>query len=205
MNPDVLFRAANNIALLGWLLLIFLPRWRWAARLICSVVIPGLIATLYTFLVITQFGHGGGFSSLSSVALLFQNRSMLLAGWVHYLAFDLFIGSWQVRDAQRIGISHYLVVPCLILTFLFGPAGWLLYFVIRSVATRSIGLNHEPDEETTHFGPTTEICDARSATWKMIDPFPPLNGLSECSDRSRSGIATCRVFKSASALKNSQC
>jgi hypothetical protein len=98
-------------------------------------------------LILTKFGHGGGFSSLSSVALLFQNRDLLLAGWVHYLAFDLLVGSWEVRDAQRIGIRHYLVVPCLVLTFLFGPAGWLLYLLLRSVATRTVGLDNGYAEE----------------------------------------------------------
>lgn len=141
MTPDVLFRIANNIALLGWILLVFLPRWRWSARLIAPVLIPVLLAMIYVTMVITQFGRSpGGFSSLSSVALLFQNRSMLLAGWVHYLAFDLFVGSWEVRDAQQIGIAHYLVTPCLILTFLFGPAGWLLYLLIRGVAIKNVGI-----------------------------------------------------------------
>jgi hypothetical protein len=137
MTPDVLFRTANNIALLGWIVLIVLPRWRWSARLVAPVLIPALMAMIYGTMVVTQFGRGpGGFTSLSSVALLFQNRGMLLAGWVHYLAFDLFVGSWEVRDSQRIGIVHYLVIPCLILTFLFGPVGWLLYSLIRSVATQ---------------------------------------------------------------------
>lgn len=138
MNPNLLFRLANNAALIGWIVLIFLPRWRWSARLIAPVLVPALLAVLYSLLVVTQFGHSpGGFSSLTSVALLFQNRAMLLAGWVHYLAFDLFVGSWEVRDSQAAGIGHYLVVPCLILTFLFGPAGWFLYLLIRSTANRS--------------------------------------------------------------------
>jgi hypothetical protein len=138
VNPNLLFKLANNAALIGWMSLIFLPRWRWSARLIAPALIPALLAVLYSFLVVTQFGHSpGGFSSLSSVALLFQNRGMLLAGWVHYLAFDLFVGSWEVRDSQAAGIRHYLIVPCLLLTFLFGPAGWLLYILLRSVANRS--------------------------------------------------------------------
>jgi hypothetical protein len=141
LNPSLLFKLANNAALLGWIMLIFLPRWRWSARLVAPVLVPALLAALYSWLVVTQFGHSpGGFSSLSSVALLFQNRAMLLAGWVHYLAFDLFVGSWEIRDAQRIGIAHYLVAPCLVLTFLFGPAGWLLYVLIKSVALRTIGI-----------------------------------------------------------------
>jgi hypothetical protein len=121
VTADLLFRISNNVALLGWLSLIFLPRWRWGFRLIGATLIPMLLATLYAMLVVTRFGHGGGFRSLAAVGVLFQNRFMLLAGWVHYLAFDLFVGSWEVRDAQRIGIAHYLVVPCLVLTFLVGP------------------------------------------------------------------------------------
>lgn len=148
MTPDLLFKIASNLALVGWLFLVFLPRWRWSARLIAPVLIPILLALLYTTLVVTQLGRSpGGFSTLSSVALLFQNRTMLLAGWVHYLAFDLFVGGWEVRDAQQIGIAHYLVVPCLVLTFLFGPVGWLLYFSIRSIATRSLGVINVYDGE----------------------------------------------------------
>lgn len=148
MTPDLLFKMANNVALIGWLFLIILPRWRWSARLVAPVLIPCLLAVLYSALVATQFAQSpGGFSTLSSVALLFQNRGMLLAGWVHYLAFDLFVGSWEVRDARQIGIAHYLVVPCLVLTFLFGPSGWLLYFLIRSVATRSLGVSNVYDGE----------------------------------------------------------
>lgn len=63
---------------------------------------------------------------------------LLLAGWVHYLAFDLFIGSWEVRDAQRHGLSHLLVVPCLALTFLFGPVGLLLYLGLRGATRLSV-------------------------------------------------------------------
>ena len=144
MNTDLLFKLANNAALIGWISLIFLPRWRWSTRLVAPILVPALLAALYSFLAVTQFGRSpGGFSSLTSVALLFQYRGMLLAGWVHYLGFDLFVGSWEVRDSQRIGIAHYLVVPCLVLTFLFGPAGWLLYVMIRSLARRVVGIENE--------------------------------------------------------------
>ena len=62
---------------------------------------------------------------------------LLLAGWIHYLAFDLLVGAWEARDARERGIPHLFVVPSLILTFLFGPAGWLLYLGIRSRARSS--------------------------------------------------------------------
>ena len=79
-------------------------------------------------------GRGdGGFGSLADVSALFQDPWTLLAGWIHYLAFDLLTGVWETRDAARRGVPHWLVVPCLFLTFMFGPAGWLLYMGVRNV------------------------------------------------------------------------
>ncbi|MDG1952967.1 MAG: ABA4-like family protein, partial [Gammaproteobacteria bacterium] len=74
---------------------------------------------------------GGGFGSLASVMILFSDPNLLLAGWIHYLAFDLFVGAWEVRDAQRTGIHHLLVVPCLFATLMAGPAGLAFYWLLR--------------------------------------------------------------------------
>lgn len=79
-----------------------------------------------------------GFSRLADVSRLFENPSFLLAGWVHYLAFDLLVGGWQVRDAQRVGVPHWLVVPCLVLTLLFGPAGLVCYITARWIVARRL-------------------------------------------------------------------
>ena len=139
MSPEQIFSLCGMLVLPGWLLLVFLPRWKWGARLVCPVVIPLLLALVYLWLVATTFGRTpGGFGSLAEVSLLFQNPRALLAGWIHYLAFDLFIGSWEVRDAQRTGVHHLLVVPCLVLTFLFGPVGLLLYFALRAGIRRKL-------------------------------------------------------------------
>ena len=92
---------------------------------------------LYLYLIVRYMGPGeGGFGSLSDVRQLFSHDHLLLAGWIHYLAFDLFIGSWEVRDAQRLGIPHLWVVPCLLATFLFGPLGLLAYLGLRAVKGR---------------------------------------------------------------------
>lgn len=144
MSLEQIFSLCGMLATAGWLLLIFLPRWKWTARLICPVVIPLLLALVYLWLVATTFGRTpGGFGSLAEVSLLFQNPRALLAGWIHYLAFDLFIGSWEVRDAQRVGVHHLLVVPCLVLTFLFGPVGLLLYFILRASIRRRLAVGEE--------------------------------------------------------------
>src|ERR1700761_7286582 len=141
MTADSLFRLANSMALAGWLLLVvtgFFPRAsRMISSLITGLLVPALLAGLYTALIATHWGgHRGGFNSLSAVMLLFTDRWLVLAGWVHYLAFDLFIGSWQVRDARRNRVPFLLVLPCLLLTFLFGPIGLLLYLILAGIASR---------------------------------------------------------------------
>ena len=108
--------------------------------LVLGVVLPLLLAVIYSGLLVGHWGESGGsFRTLAGVSTLFENHWLLLAGWVHYLAFDLFIGAWEVRDAQAFGISHLSVIPCLVLTFLFGPAGLLLYFLIRIARRRGAG------------------------------------------------------------------
>ncbi len=116
----------------GWLLIAILPRWKFTRLVVLSGAVPLLLSVAYLALIVLFFGKAeGGFDSLANVMKLFTNEWAVLAGWIHYLAFDLFIGSWEVRDAQRRGISHLLVIPCLVLTFLFGPIGFLLYTAIK--------------------------------------------------------------------------
>lgn len=134
MTAERLFSILNLIAIAAWLPLMFVPRRRWATTLL-PVVTPLLLGAVYAVILATTLGRSeGGFSTLAAVRTLFENPWALLAGWTHYLAFDLFIGGWEVRDAQRRGIPHLLVVPALLLTFLFGPAGLLLYTAITRFA-----------------------------------------------------------------------
>jgi hypothetical protein len=144
MTADQLFSILNLVTMLAWLALVFRPRARWATTLVPTSM-PVLLAVIYVVLLAVALPRSeGGFSSLSSVGVLFANPWALLAGWVHYLAFDLFIGGWEVRDAQARGIPHLLVVPALILTFLFGPAGLLVYMGIRWFARDKGALRSPP-------------------------------------------------------------
>ena len=135
LTPDFLFSLANPLALLGWALLVLAPRWRLTKLLVLSGAWSLGLALAYAALITTHYlgGHGaeGGFGSLAQVAALFQDPWALLAGWVHYLCFDLFVGAWEARDAQRRGVPHAALVPALGLTFLFGPVGLLVYFGVR--------------------------------------------------------------------------
>jgi hypothetical protein len=134
VTPNQIFSIVNGIALATWLVLAALPRQRWVADTVARMAVPGVFAVIYVAIIATQWGgSAGGFRTLPEVATLFSQPWLLLAGWVHYLAFDLFVGSWEVRDARERGIPHLLVLPCLGLTFLFGPAGWLAYVMLARV------------------------------------------------------------------------
>jgi hypothetical protein len=67
---------------------------------------------------------------------LFQNKTLVTAGWVHYLAFDLMTGIWIKRNSLKFGIPHVFIIPCLLFTFMLGPVGLLLYLLIRVVKTK---------------------------------------------------------------------
>ena len=140
MELEQIFSMASLLAMIGWLTLVVLPKHP-IAQLVAGVTIPLLLSVGYFILIFLHFrGAEGGFSSLADVATLFQKPELLLAGWIHYLAFDLFIGAWETRDAQRNGLPHLVVIPCLVMTFLLGPIGLLFYFTIRTAKTNKISL-----------------------------------------------------------------
>ncbi len=134
-----LFSWCNLFALVGWLLLIVAPRWRWTERLVVSGLWSVLLSVVYLLLMARYLpGAEGGFGSIADVRQLFTVDALLLAGWVHYLAFDLFLGAVEVRQAKPLGIPHLVIVPILVLTFLLGPIGLLLFFIVKSVRQRRL-------------------------------------------------------------------
>jgi hypothetical protein len=139
MTPDQLFQLANPLALLGWLVLIASPLAPRAAQAVAGAAIPLLLSLAYAGLVLAFWSKApGGFGSLPEVMALFTHPQIALAGWLHYLAFDLILGAWEVRTARTEGIPHWAVVPCLILTFLFGPAGFLAFATLRFTLVRKV-------------------------------------------------------------------
>ena len=140
LDPDFVFGFANNFGLLAWLALLaslFAPRiraWVWPAT---QFVIPALWAVAYVLLIVAGMAEAeGSFTSIEGVRGLFASDSALTAGWLHYLAFDLFVGTWIARDSTERHVHGLLVVPCLGLTLMFGPAGLLLYLVLRAALGR---------------------------------------------------------------------
>ena len=135
-EPSQLFAFANGLALLAWIALIaalFVAPLREQVWTATAMLIPALLAIAYILLIVDGFGEaeGGGFGSIAEVRALFASDAGLTAGWLHYLAFDLFVGTWLSREGLTISLPRLLIVPCLVLTFLLGPAGLLLFYVLR--------------------------------------------------------------------------
>ena len=132
MKAEQIFSIANLIAMISWILLAVAPRWVLTRKIVLSGAISLLLSLAYLILIAALFGSSeGGFGSLAGVMKLFTYEWTVLAGWIHYLAFDLFVGIWEVKDAQAKNISHWFVIPCLFLTFMLGPIGFLLYSILR--------------------------------------------------------------------------
>jgi hypothetical protein len=140
MDLERVFSLASTLAAVGWLFLIILPKRQLAVH-VAGIFFPLILAAIYLYFIATNLqGAEGGFGSLGDVAALFQKRELLLAGWIHYLCFDLFIGAWELRDSQQHGIPHLVVIPCLIMTFMLGPIGLLFYMAIRSAKLRKVAI-----------------------------------------------------------------
>ena len=133
MTPAQLFEICNMAALASWLALILLPRWPLVTLAIRWGVITGL-AVLYAVLIAVFFFRveGGGFFTLDAVQTLFRDPHAALAGWVHYLAFDLFVGLWIAARSDAMGLHRLVQAPILLATFMFGPLGFLLFQAVRA-------------------------------------------------------------------------
>jgi hypothetical protein len=134
---DRVFSLAGLAAMAGWLALALAPLRPRLAQAVATFVVPAVIGLAYAGLIARYWGEApGGFGSLDEVSALFSHRGVLLAGWLHYLAFDLFVGAWEVREARRVGLPHWQILPALALTFLFGPIGLLVFLALRAARLR---------------------------------------------------------------------
>jgi len=139
MTPDSIFQYCSSLAMVGWLIIIIAsPLWSGFDKFLIGIVIT-LFGIIYAWLIVQSFNPGDfqKFGSLDGVMELFTNKTLVTAGWVHYLAFDLLTGIWIKKNALTHNISHWLLIPCLLLTFMLGPIGLLLYLIIRGFATKN--------------------------------------------------------------------
>ncbi len=131
MDPELVFSIVNALPMPIWLTWVFAPKSK-LARYFADALWPWLIlAAIYFTLIayaLTSPGTSGDFSTLAGVMALFDSEWATLAGWTHYLCFDLFVARWIIRDAPEAG---YKLSPIFILTLMFGPVGLLVYGSLR--------------------------------------------------------------------------
>ena len=140
MDLEQIFSAMSLLAMVGWLCLALAPLRRplliGAARVIASVLALAYVILIYRGLTTPGGPEGGGFDSLAKVMILLSAPATMLPAWIHYLCFDLWVGTWEAEDAPKAGVPHWLLIPVMFATFMYGPAGLLAYLVIRTIAGR---------------------------------------------------------------------
>jgi len=143
MLAETLFSVVGPVALSGWIALVAAPLAPRGVDILAGWLLPGALSLTYAVLMLVHFSDApGGFGTLADVQALFTDPDVALAGWIHFLAFDLFIGAWIVRDARRQGMAHWMVLPILPFAFLLGPAGLLAYMGLRLIR----GTGHAPGQ-----------------------------------------------------------
>ncbi|MFM1874818.1 MAG: hypothetical protein RL266_555 [Bacteroidota bacterium] len=133
MNWELVYSLANASVIPAWLLLMFAPQNKVTKLLVHSHLYASLLGLFYVYMLLTSIGGEGGMDTLQNLKLSFQREEVLILGWVHYLAFDLFVGAWITRDAATNQLQHMLVVPSLVLTLFIGPVGLLSYLLLRTI------------------------------------------------------------------------
>ena len=141
-NAEAVFKIANWLALAGWLALVLAPIRRDLLVLVARIAAAGIAALYFTLLVrglVAGPGlpEGAGFSTLEGVVALLSRPEAILGAWVHFLAFDLFVGSWMAQDAPKARVPHWLLIPMLGLTLMAGPVGLLLYLLVAAARRRT--------------------------------------------------------------------
>jgi hypothetical protein len=134
MTNDSIFSLANIVAMVGWLLLALAPLRR-SPMLLAARAVGGILAVAYTGFMLMTLSSGDpiDFTRLDGILAAFSNPSVMLVGWIHYLAFDLWVGAWEAEVAPKWGVPHWALLPCLFLTYLFGPMGLLLFLIVAGV------------------------------------------------------------------------
>jgi hypothetical protein len=132
---DLYFKLATALSLPAWLLIIAAPTWQHTDSVVRYGAMVAL-CVLYGWLLLGARALDtekplGNFFSLHGVVSLFKSPRLVLAGWVHFLAFDLLVALWIRSDAQALHITHWLLIPVYLLTLMFGPLGVLAYLALR--------------------------------------------------------------------------
>ena len=131
-----------------WLLLIFLPQSRFTQIFVNSIILPVILASAYVYVLYQNFLLDEPlynifklYLSLDDLYTLFSTESFLLVFWIHFVALNLFLGSWVSRDGVKYNISRSLILIPLLLIYFTGPLGLVIYWIIRVFYAKKLGFH----------------------------------------------------------------
>lgn len=141
-----LFQLSNLLVMPWWVLMIIAPRWHRTTQIVGSSLIFVPIAILYSVLVLPDFVTllpELANPQLAGISALLSTPTGATVAWIHFLAFDLFVGRWIYHDSEQLSIARWIQSACLLATFMAGPFGCLCYLIVRRSFTGSFRLtNH---------------------------------------------------------------
>ncbi len=141
MPLNEIYVLSTLLALCGWVILLAFAFNPGKVPVIALRGLPLVLSIVYATLMFHLLPfEGGSFSSIDGIASMFSRPEIALVGWIHYLAFDLFIGGWQLQTARREFLPKGMVAISLLLTMVMGPAGLLFFLLVRFVINSRQGI-----------------------------------------------------------------
>ncbi len=144
---EMLYYWVNLGVLPFWFILIFFPQSNICKYFVTSIFPILMLSGVYIFLLYKSYYSSydfiGNFSlylGIESILDLFSNKSFLVMFWIHFISINLFTGGWIVKDSQKFTINKILLIIPLILTYLIGPLGLIVYWLIRMFYAKNISL-----------------------------------------------------------------
>ena len=144
---EMLYFWVNLGVLPFWMLIIFFPQSRLCKYLATSIIPIFLLSAAYSFVLYKSYlstydflGNFNLYLGIVYLADLFKNDLYLLLFWIHFVSINLFIGGWILKDSQRFVINKFLITVPLIITYLIGPIGLFVYWIIRIFYAKSLSL-----------------------------------------------------------------
>lgn len=144
---EILYYWVNFGVLPFWLILIFFPQSNLCRYFVTSIFPILLLSGAYIFMLYKSYLSSYEFLanfdlylSISNLSNLFSNETFLMLFWIHFVSINLFIGGWIVKDSQKFGINKIILFLPLLITYLIGPLGILVYWIVRIFYAKRINL-----------------------------------------------------------------
>ncbi len=144
---EMLYYWVNFGVLPFWLLLIFFPHSHLCRYFVTSIFPIFVLSGTYIFVLyksyLNSYDFMGNFNlylGISDISFLFSDKNFLMMFWIHFIAINLFIGGWIVKDSQKLSINKFVLIIPLVVTYLIGPLGLFLYWLIRIFYAKNISL-----------------------------------------------------------------